>query len=282
MPKKTHQSPSTLPSPPPLVGNDLKDFEQELSWVIRQIEIIIRSNHTPESEIITVLQVLKNPQVNYVQKRELMRQIFKDYKTLSRANKDLDFSEETAEESNDDEYEELTEEEAQQLEQERLRKREAKLKRMTKDTPHIPQVLLISAAISAIICKLFYIAGANVLGNMHATHEDGKDSTGRELFVLYMGQLTYAVTPLIKGILIFFGGVGGGGGPVSRGDLIIYGYVGSFTMFALVALLLTQYVSAYVRRPKTEQEIEKELDTEDNYEEDMEDLPPLISKKKVL
>ncbi|CAF0722574.1 unnamed protein product [Adineta ricciae] len=79
--KKTKDSASAPPLPIATDPEMAERFERELAWCVGQLECMLRSTSTKDKDPLrSASQVLSNPKTSFVRKRQMMQQLFGDYR----------------------------------------------------------------------------------------------------------------------------------------------------------------------------------------------------------
>ncbi|CAF1013693.1 unnamed protein product [Adineta ricciae] len=79
--KKTKDS-ASAPSLPIATDPEMAErFERELAWCVGQLECMLRSTSTKDKDPLrSASQVLSNPKTSFIRKRQMMQQLFGDYR----------------------------------------------------------------------------------------------------------------------------------------------------------------------------------------------------------
>jgi hypothetical protein len=192
------------------------------------------SQSESHQDIREIIAILKSKEHNHVQKRQIMRQLWKDYKKLATMQE-----------------EEIFEEEVEPQQQQKKRKKKVKKAENQTDVVDIPRLMFAAAILAAILSAILFLSTATVIGIITGESSDGSGrfSHGWSLMIFYLGHLAHALAPLLNLALAFFGGYGGGGGgPADREELVIYGYMSCISIFFMIFITICSYASPYIRK----------------------------------
>ncbi|CAF0910767.1 unnamed protein product [Rotaria sordida] len=79
--QKTKESVSTAALPIVTDPEMAERFERELAWCVGQLECMMRSSSTKDKDPArSALQTLTNPKTSLIRKRQMMQQLFGDYR----------------------------------------------------------------------------------------------------------------------------------------------------------------------------------------------------------